>query len=421
MNELLDMLDGLLSQMELLYVLAGLAGLLLLLLIYLLSSLVRYRKAVRRAREAASVAPVATTRYLGKAAEHAEDVFAVPPTRGVPAGSPVPVKPAPPLPGSPKPPQSPAERVWDFTIPEVHHPAPPPTAPAAPPVEPEPASPTSPASPRAVTPPVATAPRGAVELEPEDDEVLEPTAGQHARPEVVTEPLPVREPISQAPIAQVHEPASASEPPRAPAATLPSQPVREPASAAPPLPAAVEPPPSAPEPEPEPEPVPVPEPELQPQPVPVAEPQPEPEVTMPAPRDLPGYSLADELDRLMAAAEETSPLLTPDEHEAAVSPKLPEPEPTLQVDPESLFPMPSLGQALSVATPEPVIDPPVAPEPAVASDRSEEIPYELVSPVELHFTAGQKRIGVKPGTRSYIEFQRLAAILLDDLKRSRGW
>jgi hypothetical protein len=45
--------------------------------------------------------------------------------------------------------------------------------------------------------------------------------------------------------------------------------------------------------------------------------------------------------------------------------------------------------------------------------------YSLVAPVELHFTAGPGRVGVKPGTRSHAEFQRLAAILLGDLHATR--
>jgi hypothetical protein len=45
--------------------------------------------------------------------------------------------------------------------------------------------------------------------------------------------------------------------------------------------------------------------------------------------------------------------------------------------------------------------------------------YHMVAPVELQFTVGESRIGVKPGTRSFAEFQRLAGIMLDDLLAAR--
>ncbi|MHB1324572.1 MAG: hypothetical protein ACYCXZ_09640 [Coriobacteriia bacterium] len=159
------------------------------------------------------------------------------------------------------------------------------------------------------------------------------------------------------------------------------------------------------------------------------EPAPEVEaVPMPeAEQPLPGYSLADELDRLIAAAAAPAPLLTPAEHEAVVSPApVVEPEPVFEVKPEPLFPPPSVGRVLSA----PVLSAPVSTAPAPAPEPGPEpvavpaaqVPgYMLVGPVELHFTEGQGRIGVKPGTRSFVEFQRLAGILLDDLRSARGW
>ena len=136
------------------------------------------------------------------------------------------------------------------------------------------------------------------------------------------------------------------------------------------------------------------------EPTPEVESVPTPETGQP----LPGYSLADELDRLIATAAAPAPLLTPAEYEAVLSPALVvEPEPVFEVEPEPLFPPPSVGRVLS------------APAPAA------QVPcYTLVGPVELHFTEGQGRIGVKPGTRSFVEFQRLAGILLDDLRSARG-
>ncbi|KAF0209143.1 MAG: hypothetical protein FD171_784 [Actinobacteria bacterium] len=42
--------------------------------------------------------------------------------------------------------------------------------------------------------------------------------------------------------------------------------------------------------------------------------------------------------------------------------------------------------------------------------------HVLVAPVELYFTIGHSRIGVRPGTRTFLEFQRLAEVLWDDLR-----
>ncbi len=204
-------------------------------------------------------------------------------------------------------------------------------------------------------------------------------------------------------------------------------------------PAPVPPPASPPAPVPRPAPVvepvvvPQPEPELPPAPAPAPEPEPEPK---PAATSLPGYSLADELDRLMMAAEQPAPLLTPAEHEAVVAPASPAAteEPMPMAAPEPLYPQPSVGRvlsapAVSVPTRAPVAAesaataPPSVLEPIATPERviADVPPYALVAPVELHFTGGSGRIGVKPGTRSFVEFQRLAGILLQDLKSARGW
>jgi hypothetical protein len=45
--------------------------------------------------------------------------------------------------------------------------------------------------------------------------------------------------------------------------------------------------------------------------------------------------------------------------------------------------------------------------------------YRLVSAVELEFTSGDGRVGVRRGTRAFAEFQRLAAMLLSDIADSR--
>jgi hypothetical protein len=46
--------------------------------------------------------------------------------------------------------------------------------------------------------------------------------------------------------------------------------------------------------------------------------------------------------------------------------------------------------------------------------------YDMVAPVELMFTDGPKRIGIRPGTATFLKYQRLAAVLLGDLKKARA-
>jgi hypothetical protein len=94
-----------------------------------------------------------------------------------------------------------------------------------------------------------------------------------------------------------------------------------------------------------------------------------------------------------------------------------------------LAPAPSLGEVLSSAVPVaapavgPVGNTSVAHPDPVDTPAGEAEPHEyaLVAPVELHFTRGEGRVGVRAGTRTYGEFQRLASILLDDLRKARGW
>lgn len=171
------------------------------------------------------------------------------------------------------------------------------------------------------------------------------------------------------------------------------------------------------------EPAPVPAPEPEPEPTPAPEPEPESDT----------YSLAAELEQLMATAGQ-APLMSAEQHQAAIAPQAPVGE--LGVPDAAAFrplaPMPSLGQALSsaaettvpdVPTPaEPLAEAPTEPVSPPPAETPSDIPdYQLVAPVELHFTAGEGRVGVKSGTRTYDEFQRLASILLGDLFKARGW
>lgn len=136
----------------------------------------------------------------------------------------------------------------------------------------------------------------------------------------------------------------------------------------------------------------------------------------------PGYFLADELERLMTAAESQSVFLPPEAHEETLAPiPVPESPPVYEAPP--LLPSLSVGQALSasVLAFEPAPTPAFARTPAPAAEPPATTPaYALVAPVELQFTGGGGRVGVKPGTRSYAEFQRLAGIMLGDLQAARG-
>ncbi len=95
----------------------------------------------------------------------------------------------------------------------------------------------------------------------------------------------------------------------------------------------------------------------------------------------------------------------------------PEPEPAYEPEPE-LTPTPEPDPEPAY---EPEPEPTPTPEPASLSfaELHEIADYTLVAPVELHFTQGEGRVGVRPGTRTYAEFQRMAGVVLGDLERSR--
>ncbi len=60
----------------------------------------------------------------------------------------------------------------------------------------------------------------------------------------------------------------------------------------------------------------------------------------------------------------------------------------------------------------------VEPQPTRVPPAHGDEQHILVSPVEMWF--GDFRIGVKPGTKTFAEFQRLAGILFDDLRSARA-
>lgn len=80
-------------------------------------------------------------------------------------------------------------------------------------------------------------------------------------------------------------------------------------------------------------------------------------------------------------------------------------------------PRPVMPQPAAEPVAQPGVQPPLQP---AAEPVPEVAEYRLVAPVELHFTDGSSRVGVRPGTRTHDEFQRLANTLLGELRRARS-
>lgn len=76
-------------------------------------------------------------------------------------------------------------------------------------------------------------------------------------------------------------------------------------------------------------------------------------------------------------------------------------------------PMELAAEPVTLPDAQPPLRPAAEPVPEVAE-------YRLVAPVELHFTDGSSRVGVRPGARTHDEFQRLANTLLGELRRARS-
>lgn len=66
----------------------------------------------------------------------------------------------------------------------------------------------------------------------------------------------------------------------------------------------------------------------------------------------------------------------------------------------------------ATAAAEPAAEP-SAPKPSVPE-------YQMVAPVELRFGDKAQRVGIRPGTATFLKFQRLAAVLLTDLRKVKG-
>ena len=110
------------------------------------------------------------------------------------------------------------------------------------------------------------------------------------------------------------------------------------------------------------------------------------------------------------------------------------PTPVEPTSPAHVVPAPLPGPAPLALIPEPVAEEPVplaawlvegrtsaqvAVAPAPAAQRSAPIPpYRMIAPVELSFADGQTRVGVRPGTATFLKYQRLAQVLLADLHKT---
>lgn len=183
----------------------------------------------------------------------------------------------------------------------------------------------------------------------------------------------------------------------------------------------------APEPEPVPEPVPAPVPEPLPAPAPEPLPAPAPEpLPEPAPAPEPPPEPAPEPEPLPAPESEPLPAPEPPAPAVprpAVTVAAPRPEPS-PAPPAAPPRAPSARDRLTLRVASVPVDTDVvhaareadgtqyAPAPADAGE------FALVSPVEMWF--GETRIGVKAGSKTFSEFQRLATVLFDDLKSSRA-
>lgn len=156
-------------------------------------------------------------------------------------------------------------------------------------------------------------------------------------------------------------------------------------------------------------------------------------------------------------AEPSAPFPAPESVSAAAAPPAaveaavsePEPDPLLLLESLLAEPTPAAVPGASQweaapASPPPassVAEPPVAQGPGVgapvgaapapapaaavparptARDVRQVPAYRMVAPIELWFADGPPRVGIRPGTPTYLKYQRLAQVLLNDLKKAHG-
>jgi hypothetical protein len=109
--------------------------------------------------------------------------------------------------------------------------------------------------------------------------------------------------------------------------------------------------------------------------------------------------------------------LSPEPHVVPTEASLSEPViESLDASIPTITSAPSTGSILSVPGSLP-LSAPLSPRDEPLEKAHE---YALVAPVELHFTTSGSRVGVRQGTRTFLEFQRLSDILWEDLRSSGG-
>jgi len=160
-------------------------------------------------------------------------------------------------------------------------------------------------------------------------------------------------------------------------------------------------------------PSPAPQPELAPELVPEPEPTPQTAVLVePTPTEsaIPARPAAVVPPAPIPPAQEPRPQVLPVARPV-------EPRPAVVIHSEPVEIVERVEPVEAAGLPEPVAVVPVVaamtPERLVASDE-----LVLVAPVEMWF--GDARVGVKPGSKTYDRFQRIAKVLFDDLKQAKS-
>jgi len=124
------------------------------------------------------------------------------------------------------------------------------------------------------------------------------------------------------------------------------------------------------------------------------------------------------------------PAATRPAEEPPVTPTPPRPSVTIPVTPipPAQEPRPQVAAVARPAEPRPPVvvhaeSPPAVPggfasDPRQSAREAAGAEFELVAPVEMWF--GEARVGVKPGSKTYDRFQRIAKVLFDDLLQANS-
>ncbi|MHB9003717.1 MAG: hypothetical protein ACYC6C_06590 [Coriobacteriia bacterium] len=278
--------------------------------------------------------------------------------------------------------------------------------------------------------------------------IVQPASVYEFTPEPLVTPVPVvvPAPAPASPAPAPPEPEPAPEPQVAPAPPEPEPEPEPPVAPAPPEPAPEPEPPVAPAP---PEPVPVPAPAPVPEPEPASAPAPEPAppvapmpsappmpVTEPVVVPSPAIAPVSVLPPVAPSPPTPAPVVVP-------TPPAPRPDRPKVIVPSQPVP-PAQDERPKVASPvresevRPAVvvrtpDAPFAPRddssvilparpgievPDDTGPRSRAPEHVLVAPVEMWFQ--EHRVGVKAGSKTYDQFQRIAQVLFDDLKQAKA-